>query len=31
MWDFRRLARKADVREEDQIMDLRDKVWDDLK
>jgi Retrotransposon gag protein len=29
--DFRRLAREADVREEDQIVDLRDKVRDDLK
>ncbi|ERF73510.1 hypothetical protein EPUS_07715 [Endocarpon pusillum Z07020] len=29
--DFRRLSREAEVREEDQIMDLRDKVRDDLK
>ena len=29
--EFRRLAREADVREEDQIVDLRDKVRDDLK
>jgi Zinc knuckle len=29
--DFRRLSREAEVREEDQIVDLRDKVRDDLK